>query len=181
MKPQTPQVPVQRTEPPVDISGLEPTRSPNEENHNEEGEEITSESAEDSENEVEKLENLIANDQVTSEDSPNEVQASLTTLGAQPCPYWSPQEPILEWYLNAADIELKKVDIEDIENKFKTYTDLETHFQPPPFSPALWELAAKSQHDINKLKSLQKVQDKIYLAIKLLLDTNCQHSVNVIS
>ena len=107
---------------------------------------------------------------MTSKDSPIEVQASLTTLGAQPCPNWSPQEPIIEWYLNAADIELKKSDIEDIENKFKTSSDLETHFQPPPFPPALWELAAKNQHDLIKLKSLQKVQDKIYLAIKPLLD-----------
>ena len=59
-----------------------------------------------------------ANDQVISEDCLNEIQASLTTLGAQPYPKWSPQEPILQWYLNATDIELKKADKEDIEINF---------------------------------------------------------------
>ena len=116
------------------------------------------------------MEKLIANDQVTSEDSPNEVQADLTRLGAQPYPSWSPQEPFLQWYLNAAGIELKKAGIVDIENNFITPTNLETHFQPPPFPPALWELAEKNQHDIIKLKSLQKLQNKIHLAIKPLLD-----------
>ena len=68
------------------------------------------------------------------------------------------------------DIELKKSDIENIENQFKTSSDLETHFQPPPSPPALWELAAKNKHDLIKLKSIQTVLGKIYLAIKRLLD-----------
>ena len=170
-RPNTPQIPNQRIDPSVDISAIEPSGSSNEENHIEgREEEVTSDNTDDSDNELETLEKIIANDEVTSKDSPNEDQASLTTLGAQPCPNWSPQEPIMEWYLNAAEIELKKPDIEDIENKFKTSSELEEHFQPPPFPPALWELAAKNQHDLIKLKSLQKVQNKIYLAIKPLLD-----------
>ena len=72
-RPHIPQVPTQRTDPPVVISVLEPSGSSNEENHNEEREEVTSESAEDSDDDLEKLENLIANDEVTSKDSPIEV------------------------------------------------------------------------------------------------------------
>ena len=48
------------------------------ENHNEGVVDVISVSLENSYNEIGKLENLIANGQLTSEDSPNEVQANLS-------------------------------------------------------------------------------------------------------
>ena len=96
-------------------------------------------------------------------------------LGSSKNNSWSPQEKIMDYYLKIADMELNKDVISELQEEFKCPDDIQSHFNPPKFPSSFWELVQKSPNDLFKLKSLFKVQENLFLAIKPLL--SCLESV----
>ena len=136
------------------------------------GEDETSEGDDDLEN----LEMLLCNsdDDLEEEDNPDEEseedEESFDVLGGPKKGLWAPTKKAFEFYLKAADIELKPDLIKEIKEQYLSESDLDAHFTPPRFPSSLWATVQSSQADTYRLKSLFKVQDNLFLSLKPLLD-----------
>ena len=95
----------------------------------------------------------------------------LEVLGGDPEASWNPDKKVLDWYLKVADIELKPENLKKLKEAYKSSSDHESHFSPPRFSPGIWNaITSGSSHaDSYRLKTINKAQDKLYLALKPLL------------
>ena len=115
---------------------------------------------------LEALENLYSKDDAKIG---SESEDEFNILGQTSSASWSPSEKALKFYLKVADLELSKEVIANIKEDFKCEADLDSHFSPPKFPSAFWDLVQNSSADSTKLKSLYKCQEKLYLALKPLL------------
>ena len=159
-----------RLSPPEDIDVISSEQSAIE------SEEEEAENSSDGFNDMENLENLLCGsdddleeEEEESEDEP-EKDESFDVLGGPKKGLWTPSKKALEFYLKAADIELKPDLIKEIKEQYAAEDDLDAHFCPPRFPPSLWATVQSSQADIYRLKSLFKVQDNLFLSLKPLLD-----------
>ena len=134
---------------------------------------------EESEDELSPLEKIICSDQTEkSQSDSDDSEDDFNILGKPSSPNWSPSEKALKFYLNVADLELSKEVIQDLQEEFKSSAELDKHFCPPRFPPTFWDLVQNSTSDSFKLKSLFKCQEKLYLALKPLLNCleNCSEN-----
>ena len=136
-----------------------------------------SESEANSETEVDDLENLEnilckSDDEDHDDHNISDVDdgEEYDILGGPSKSSWSPSKKALSFYLKAADIDLGKDLLNEIQQKYKSDEKLNDHFSPPRFPASLWSTVQSSQSDTFRLKSLFKVQDNLYLAVKPLLD-----------
>ena len=73
---------------------------------------------------------------------------------------------------------MKKEVVDELASKYQGEEEVESHFTPPKFPPTLWASAQSSQADVFRLKAIYKVQQKMFLAIKPLLDVLADASNN---
>ena len=97
-------------------------------------------------------------------------------LGVSKKATWSVPKKAMDFYLEAADIELKPDFISKLKEKYETDLEVETHFTPPRLPNSLWSAVQVSKADTYKLKTLFKAQENLYLSMKPLLD--CLPNVN---
>ena len=133
-----------------------------------------SDSESENDTEVDNLENLekilCTSDNEDEIENESDEEEEIEVLGGPKKAAWSPSKKSKSFYLKAADIELNKDLIKEISEQYDGSEDTNSHFSPPRFSSALWSTVQTSQSDTFRLKSLHKIQDHLYLAIKPLLD-----------
>ena len=105
-----------------------------------------------------------------SEDEEVESEDEIQILGAPKTASWTPSKKSLSFYTKVANIELTKDIIKELENEFSCEEGIDKHFHPPKFPTPLWQAVQKSPSDTYKLKAIHKVQEKLFLSIKPLLD-----------
>ena len=136
------------------------------------GSQSSAEDNEESENEMDHLEREMLKDdedgnQEENDESDNDEEFNY--IGGTPPAKWTPSARSLKLYLKVANIELKKDELDKIQDEFKTEPDLDPHFNPPRFPQSLWSAVQGSSSDLFKLKFLFRTQENLYLAIKPLL------------
>ena len=122
----------------------------------------------DSEDELDQLDNLLSNQ--PEEDESLDRTDEFDILSGPEKPNWVPDKKAFKFFLKAADIDLKKEVLSELTSKYQGEEDVEAHFCPPKFPPALWASTQSSQADVFRLKAIYKVQQNLFLAIKPLLD-----------
>ena len=170
----------------IDLSS-KPMPSKNDENYQNDFEDITSdenlESKESSDSDIdgnEILEKIINDRQDEEEESfygedeekltDNDLDSKFKVLGGKEDGLWAPSDKSWDFFLEAADIELKPELVTEIKDKFNGSEELNSHLQPPKFDKVLWSTVKKSL-DGSKLKQIFHAQSLQYLAIKPLLDS----------
>ena len=127
-----------------------------------------------SEDDLNNLEEILCDDSQDSDASPHDSDSSesdeIELLGLPKDSSWNIPDKIKKFYLKASDIDLNKDVMDSIKEKYKASDDFEQHFIPPRFSSALWSSISSSQPEVFRLKSLNKIQENIFLSIKPLLD-----------
>ena len=98
-----------------------------------------------------------------------ESDCDLEIIGAPPPAKWTPPKKFMEWFLKVADIEIKKEDLDNIKETFKSSEELSSDFSPPLFPPSIWNSIQTSSSDSFRLKYIYKAQENMYLALKPLL------------
>lgn len=129
---------------------------------------IDSEDSDDLEN----LEQILCDDTPEGDASDHDSESSddLELLGLPKSSSWTLPEKVKKFYLKACDLDLNKEVIDSLKDKYKGSDELESHFTPPRFSPALWSSIAQNQSEVFRLKSINKIQENLFLSMKPLLD-----------
>ena len=86
-------------------------------------------------------------------------------LGGPPEATWKLDKKVMKWFLNVADIELKKESLESIKKAYQTKNEVASHFEPPKLPHSIWQAISQSNHaDLFRLKTIHKAQESLYLA-----------------
>ena len=106
---------------------------------------------------------------VFEEDAHQSSSDEFEVLGGRPKANWQPSDKAFKWFLEVADLDLKKEVLDSLKEEFKSDESLNPHFEPPKFPSSLWSAAQQSNADAFRLKSLYKSQENLCLSIKPLL------------
>ena len=124
------------------------------------------------------LEQILANSQEDIFDEPeeeskqsdNSSDSDFEVIGGPPEAAWTISQKVMKWFLTVADIELKKDDFEELKKRYKPSEENASHFEPPKLPAGIWQTITQSNHaDAYKLKHIHRAQDSIYLALCPLL------------
>ena len=72
------------------------------------------------------------------------------------------------WYLKVADLGLDKEVIDQIKEKYSCEDGIDSHFTPK-FPSSVWSRVSQQSGVVNRLKSLFRTQETLYLSLKPLL------------
>lgn len=115
-------------------------------------------------------EQAIYNEDSMCHESIGEPEEVFPIIGGTAPPNWQPDDPVLQWFLKVADIDVKGEDFASIKEQFKHSEELSDHFTPPKLPEPLWRnILASSQSQAYRHKSIFVAQDYLFTAIKPLL------------